>query len=141
MEQLSVLHGLRELNLNYVAGIRDLRGMASLTHLHTLHVGYSDVDRVYLHQLSTNLPQLLSLDVAWSRVSTLLTLRGTFLSCASKEDNTALTPRHGLSLWRLLGSSLVTAILKCGLLEPYPLTRLTRQAPHLRQRHWRQFEM
>lgn len=69
VEQLSALHGLRELNLNHVAGIKQVRGMPALTQLRNLHIGYSDVDRVYLHQLSLNLPQLLGLDVAWSRVS------------------------------------------------------------------------
>jgi len=69
VEQLSILHGLRELNLNHMDSIKELRGMAALTQLHCLHIGHSDVDRVYLHQLSANLPQILSLDVAWSRVT------------------------------------------------------------------------
>jgi hypothetical protein len=64
VEQLSTLRGLRKLNLNHLESIKRVQGMASLTMIHTLHIGYSDVDRVYLHELSSSLPQLLSLDVA-----------------------------------------------------------------------------
>ena len=62
------MRSLLRLNLNHVANIKGMRGLLMLTQLQSLHIGYSDVDRPMLHELSLNLPQLLSLDVSYSRL-------------------------------------------------------------------------
>lgn len=67
VECLSTLRALQELNLNHVANVKSLQGLKQLTQLEKLHIGYSDVDRQMLHELSSALPQLLSLDVSYSR--------------------------------------------------------------------------
>lgn len=66
VEELISLQSLTELNLNHVPNIKGLRGLMDLTQLECLHIGYSNVDRQMLHELSTNMPQLLSLDVSYS---------------------------------------------------------------------------
>ena len=66
LEELTSLQGLTELNLNHVPNIKGLSDLLNLTQLECLHIGYSNVDRQMLHELSTNMPQLLSLDVSYS---------------------------------------------------------------------------
>ncbi len=68
---MTSLKGLTELNLNHVPNIKGLRGLLYLTQIERLHIGYSNVDRPMLHELSANMPQLLSLDVSYSMYATL----------------------------------------------------------------------
>ena len=67
IQPLSALHNLTELNLNHVESVKRVAGLYSLTTLRAIHVGYSDADRQFVHDLSMQFHLLQLLDVAYSR--------------------------------------------------------------------------